>query len=239
MEELKTHQVHRLPTEDEIKPDSLCVDPIFGLGTIILKHGEECFYSAHSSGGSITTPWKRNLGDRLVNQHLYFTIDEEIKEGDWFYNSMNNIVVKATNRYSEMKNPIPHRKITASTDPKLETSDEVFHNTYKQKLPQIPQDFIKDYCDQGGIDEVDVEYEYHKVWDKRTEELLEKYLLLKVDPKDNTITTHSIVEKMYGREDIIQQLSECLLEYRDYAWKDGLTLKSMNEFKREWIKENL
>jgi DNA polymerase III alpha subunit (gram-positive type) len=145
MEELKTHQVHRLPTEDEIKPDSLCVDPIFGLGTIILKHGEECFYSAHSSGGSITTPWKRNLGDRLVNQHLYFTTDEEIKEGDWFYNSMNNIVVKATNRYSEMKNPIPHRKITASTDPKLETSDEVFHNTYKQKLPQIPQDFIKDY----------------------------------------------------------------------------------------------
>jgi len=37
---------------------------------------------------------------------------------------------------------------------------------------------------------------------KRTEELLEKYLLLKVDTIHNTITTHRIVEKMYSIDDI-------------------------------------
>ena len=37
---------------------------------------------------------------------------------------------------------------------------------------------------------------------KRTEELLEKYLLLKVDTIHNTITTHRIVEKIYSIDDI-------------------------------------
>ena len=138
-------------------------------------------------------------------QHLYFTTDEEIKEGNWFINTNFQKIYQANSENS--KNIIefgPHpeiRKIIATTDPELE-------------LPQPSQAFIKAYCEQGGFDECDVEYVEMitcKLCNKSEEECSDNFTcegnmigedILKVDPIHNTITTHRIVEKMYSISDI-------------------------------------
>lgn len=95
-------------------------------------------------------------------QHLYFTSDEKIKEGDWYYNSSNHIISQADKRYGEIKNPLPHRKIVATTDGELGFRDEI-GGWYP--LPQISQSFIKQYCEAGGkINEVEIEYEQY--WER-------------------------------------------------------------------------
>ena len=138
--------------------------------------------------------------------HLYFTTDEEIKEGDWYL--YNGGVHKCPHSMMGNENP----KIVASTDPKL----------IAEGVAQPSQDFIKAYCEQGGIDEVDVEYEYVRKGircmkfdiseqDSKCESICNYCFQargvatgnkLKVDPIHNTITTHRIVEKKYSIDDI-------------------------------------
>ena len=123
-------------------------------------------------------------------QHLYLTTDEDPKEGDWVYSDEREYGIF---KWDE-KCPLVVRKIISSTDPKLYTPlgpDDV--NIFDIPFPHPSQSFIEKYCKLGGIDEVDVEYVYHKVWDKQTEELLEKYITLKVD-SNNEITIHAIEE---------------------------------------------
>ena len=172
-------------------------------------------------------------------QHLYFTDDSEIKEGDWFYDEDINEV-----RNDDYIGGINIYKIIASTDPKLETSDEVFHNTYKQKLPQPSQAFIKAYCEQGGIDWVDVEYEKPidaiaiRGGGSFTFEVAIRQAILGlkpiIDSVHNTITTHRIVEKMYSRDKMIEL---CKKAFAQGEKGEGCTAlyKSFDE----WIKENL
>jgi len=131
-----------------------------------------------------------HLDNLAVPQHLYFTTDEDTKEGDWVYSDEREYGIF---KWDE-KCPLVVRKIISSTDPKLYTPlgpDDV--NIFDIPFPQPSQSFIEKYCKLGGIDEVDVEYVYHKVWDKQTEELLEKYITLKVD-SNNEITIHAIEE---------------------------------------------
>jgi hypothetical protein len=159
-------RVHRLPTEDSGTSSMViqkCIKELSDVKVGELKH----------------TPRMMHSKEYFQEQHLYFTTDEKIKEGDWFYNGMNKIVVKATNRYSEMKNPIPHRKIIATTDPKLKLLNEEglkgmneLHvlSTYSKApkswynyLPQPSQAFIekwiKEYNKGNIISEVMVDYE--------------------------------------------------------------------------------
>jgi len=175
----KRTQVHMLPTEENSQ-------------IVLYAHRTNPFLVYHY------TPINSPLSD--VNQHLYFTTDDEIKEGDWYIDKLKTTpptIHKCGNSL-----PFTAPKIIATTDPKLELYTPGIMGLQGEPLPQPSQDFIKAYCKQGGIDEVDVEYKYHKVWDQQTEELLEKYLILKVDLIHNTITTHRIVEKMYSISDI-------------------------------------
>ena len=131
-------------------------------------------------------------------QHLYFTTDEEIKEGDWMMNLNGDTIYQHFGNGGDFEQ---WNKIIATTDPELE-------------LPQPSQAFIKAYCNQGGIDEVDVEYVEMitcKLCNKSEEECSDNFTcegnmigedILKVDPIHNTITTHRIVEKMYSISDI-------------------------------------
>ena len=179
-----------------------------------------------------------NLEYSGIKHQLYFTTDEEINLGDKVLNTVTGEIYSAElDDIDDFRENDPefgytdfNKKIIATTDPKIYITIGEHYNAYNKELPQIPQDFIKAYCEQGGIDEVDVEYEYHKVWDKRTEELLEKYLLLKVDTKDNTITTHSIVEKMYSKDD----MKKMWIHLGEQGWGD-----SSGEGFDQWIKENL
>ena len=82
--------------------------------------------------------------------HIYFTSDEEIKEGDTLMHNVTKLIFKVLH-----SDPIDiveqayktNRKVVASTDPSL-------------GLPAIPQSFIEKYVEANGkIDEVELETE--------------------------------------------------------------------------------
>ena len=89
-------------------------------------------------------------------QHIYFTTDEPIQEGDWFTNTELSKLYKATCYISDNDIEceindcyVPKRyarKIIASTDPALD-------------LPDIPTTWIRDVYvpSNGSIKEVDLE----------------------------------------------------------------------------------
>ena len=184
----KRVQVHRLPTKDKSQ--------IWGwrLGLAFMK-----------------TPSKPVKGAEGLPYHLYFTTDEEIKEGDWYLDVLKTgfpTVHKCGNSL-----PFTAPKIIATTDPELIGDKGGMFKTLTQELPQPSQAFIKAYCEQGGFDEVDVEYVEMitcKLCNKSEEECSDNFTcegnmigedILK-DPIHNTITTHRIVEKMYSREEL-------------------------------------
>ena len=141
--------------------------------------------------------------DKDVNQHLYFTSNEEIKEGDW-YMFMEDSLKGQFEKAKKVESQIPFhncKKIIASTDKSLD-------------LPKPSEAFIVKYCELGGIDEVDVEYinqvmgycanctgtEYVKcdcIDGKRIHNITPK---LNVD-NHNTITIHSIKDS-WSREEV-------------------------------------
>jgi len=169
----KRVQVHMLPTED-----ASCI----------------AFHKLKEEEPGLFYSTKPSIEKAFDNQHLYFTTDEEIKKGDWYL--LGNTPRQSTGDLG--KPDTKWLKIIASTDPKL-TRPGKFHITkkFEYKLPQPSQAFVKAYCEQGGIDEVDVEYASIPAdrapngWD----------VFLKVDMY-NTITTHRIIEKMYSIDDI-------------------------------------
>ena len=101
-------------------------------------------------------------------------------------------------------------------------------------LPQPSQALIKAYCEQGGFDEVDVEYTEIMFPLKERIGIKEREFILKLDPIHNTITTHRIVEKMYSREEMIEL---CKKAFAQGEKGEGCTAlyKSFDE----WIEENL
>lgn len=96
-----------------------------------------------------------------TRQYLYFTTDEEIKEGDWIITAYNKIVktVKAHTILEDEK----CKKIIATTDQQLRIKStiresyalDMNYGKVLSILPQPSKEFIKEYCESGGIDEVD------------------------------------------------------------------------------------
>lgn len=167
--------------------------------------------------------------------HLYFLLNEEIKEGDWYaYNAANdskNPKWEIHQCKTVEDDPLVHytdnhltmwcSKIIATTDPKL-------------NLPHPTTDFIKAFVKAGGIDEVMVEY--HNNYD------LEYYTpadgiecARKIDNWElkvnyyNEITIHPIKD-CWSREEVISII-------RDYHNKyvRGMSFDS-NPYQL-WVKE--
>ena len=202
-------QVHMLPTEDKVIEGSLI---------------SRTFDDKLAIANCLTVDDKDAKRDGHINNYLYFTTDEEIKEGDWFIWLKYNIVERATKKDNNKE----CRKIISSTDPKL-----CIECTYKgddkcKSLPQPSQAFIKAYCEQGGFDEVDVEYDFKTLI---SEDVYNEIVtFLKVDPIHNTITTHRIVEKMYS----LDEMKKMWIHLGEQGWGD-----SSDEGFDKWIKENL
>ena len=202
---LERAQVHRLPTKDVTE---IVYNPI-RLDTPMLLKGNE---------------HKLISGEKPLYIHLCFTTDEQPEKGDWTI--LGDEVVQVVNSTKD------DRKIIATTDPKLTEYCKGVHklgegcnhnktcNFPDCRVAQPSQATIKAYCEQGGFDEVDVEYieewfltngkPIPDVMRKSMEEKLPKDSLakwnivrtLKVDPIHNTITTHRIVEKMWNKEEV-------------------------------------
>ena len=202
-------------------------------------------------------------GEREVNleygtqpQHLYILSDEEIKEGDWFINELNQ-VWKHNGKVQPYKGS---KKIIATTDTsliktnhrytirpiyasKFEDNSRVIAtvDSWDKKeliMPKPSQSFIEKYISEYNkgnvITDVLVEYEY--IAGGRTSAAPEVYekgfgLQLKVSPKDNTITIRP-VKNSWSRNEVVELLTAWNFEFHENSeiYKQGLN---------KWIEENL
>jgi hypothetical protein len=203
--------------------------------------------STRKSSGVITA-YIKDLGNIYQPQHLYITTDEDIKEGDWIYETDLNTINQAGKNYKPNDND---RKIIATTDPKIYFNDigEGVIESYG-KLPQIPQSFIEEYCKAGGIDRVMVECidewfltngkPIPDVMRESMERNLRKNSLAKWNivytPKtdsNNCIIIHPVEENIYN---VNRQVFLKLV----HDVGDSLSQKDSIGFNLdEWIKENL
>ena len=204
---------------------------------------------------------KFHYGDYL-NQHLYILSSEEIKEGDWFYDSALNKISQATkkddiNWFNEL-NPEGIKvckKIIATTNNNISLNlGKEYHESpvqggqlytrlkpYPQPSPQFIAKFIESYNKGIPIVEILVEYEEfvsipieHLLTGSDVEIECRKHpvLMPKVD-KNNTITI-SKVKESWSREEVKNLI-------REYA-NQWCSLFNEQEKEREienWVEQNL
>ena len=210
---LKKHPIVMLPTKEA--------------SCIVLMNTGELYYKNNYSV---------NHEKERVNQHLYFLSDEEIKVGDWYYNtavkeehlSYSNYIEKCEYNHEAIAcnniNLPKCYKIIASTDKSL-------------GLPLPTDEFIKEYCKAGGIGEVMIEY-YNDNEDAF--DLLSGKICIS---PDNTITIKRIKEN-WSRED----LYKAYMKGREHEYEvsqfkpDGKTQCKYVHPKEsfdKWIQENI
>lgn len=188
--------------------------------------------------------------DYISCQHLYFTTDDGIKEGDWVYeNNLNQDirVYQIQKREGRLlffrfrnvpiwldKNNHNCKKIIATTDKSLLVNPHTKNRMLMYNiLPHPSQAFIEKYCKVGGIDEVLVEYtQYKRFRNKIPNSCYEEgsfYIesLLKVDSY-NTITIHPIKDSWSRGE--VEDLIYLAMISRNHI--------SLIEFNK-WVEENL
>lgn len=147
---------------------------------------------------------------KIINQHLYFLSDEEIKEGDCIYNIINNSIVINWGGHGSMEH---WKKIIATTDESL--FEQIFYHpdgaiiggieSYKL-LPRPSQSFIERFMEKYNvgtpITHVMVEYESCEYEGDifKGEKLHPISHKLKINPKDNTITIKPVKDSWTRKE---------------------------------------
>ena len=151
---MKTKRVRPalVESKDKITLNSIVNDPTFGLGIIIEKHGEECFYNTHSSGGSITTPWERNLGDRLKHYELILISleDEKIEVGDLISDSI--FIINASSKIVESQGLINRREWKRIIARQSQISPEYISKFIEQYNKDCVEDLEIEMEDKIAID---------------------------------------------------------------------------------------
>lgn len=133
---------------------------------------------------SISKNWSKGVLDYYEAQHLYFTSDEEIKEGDWYIDDCNGIRQSVTSdkEYWEVRKD--YKKIIACTNNSLKFGEDVPGIITFKSLPQPSQQFIEKYIEEYNkgniITEVLVEVEEYATVKENTGWIY-KGLTLKVD----------------------------------------------------------
>ena len=200
--------------------------------------------------------WTYDLAkfDDATYQHLYILSDEEIKEGDWVYDKLNNKVYQANSivihNMKSMEYEIFLEKIIATTDKSLAKTIKLNYIQFGDKveetrlefLPQPSQQFIEKFVEEYNkgnvITDVMVEYEelsYQKELDKPIHKGLGVYRFDETVPynklkisKDNTITIRKVKDS-WSRDEV-----ENLMRQAAYQ----VQLLTIGDFDK-WIEENL
>lgn len=218
MDNVKRAQVIILPTENK---------------TYIGKHLEDEVYL------SLYTWYLKtlNIPNKRQGQHLYIISDDEIKEGDWFINLFNNVVVQAHNwiYVSTCK------KIIATTDTSLKINNitRQLENDAPNiiSLPQPSQQFIEKYIESYNngevITNVLVDYKTNILYPM----IENNNLILKVNTKDNTITIKKLKDNWNLEEikSILLQFAKDCNENEDLIRYYNRDYKNLNN----WIQKNL
>ena len=181
-------------------------------------------------------------------QHLYFLSDEEIKEGDWWIDLLENRIFQVTEEdvIVAKADGLPHngfKKIIATTDKSLVVSKDTGIVGIEYNLPQPSEGFILKFADSYNsgkpITEVDVEYISNlEQIGSEDDEYFEK---LKVDPKDNTITIKKTKDTWNKTdEDLIKAFEDfaCAVYGANYG-KDTSIKERAKAMAKRWIEENL
>lgn len=183
----------------------------------------------------------------IIAQHLYFTTDEEIKEGDWFIqiHQGNKTIVLCDKQNKNVVNTHQSQllkafKIIATTDTKL----KIGGGTGRREdgisilLPQPSQAFIEKYCKVGGIDGVLVEYENKYIEPPSSMHSNRGHfeLQLKVN-SHNEITIHPIKDS-WTREEVIEVINN-FTNSDEIAFALKGAFDKPLEITDEWIKTNL
>jgi len=185
-----------------------------------------------------------SVTDEMIPQHLYFTNSEEIKEGDWHINLLNNSIEKASkNVAANWKSNMSYnnetrflrndyKKIVATTNPELwGLHVEVKEAFYPFGIPKIPQSFIssyiKRYNENNSIKEVWLE---QSNMDGIMSSVNKKYhTQLKLTPDGEVIVVPK-EEKIYTREELIQ----ACMDFRSA----GGDIRNMRPLDKEWFDKN-
>lgn len=198
-----------------------------------------------ASSLSVLNSGKLNYGAEAMSsintklQHLYFLSDEEIKEGDWCVDKHKVVFKQETDKiFSEFTGS---KKIIATTDKSLMWHDKTpigeNVNGLWKILPQPSQSFIEKFVEEYNkgnvITEVMVEYEYSYRKNDDGEDIgfpVHEPLVLKINPKDNTITIRKIKDS-WSREEVIELLHKRM----EYTFGEDYDKSTTDK----WIEENL
>lgn len=170
----------------------------------------------HSENGRMAL-WKDARSSKDIEQHLYLTSKEEIKEGDvWIENQ----------KYCSNAVPIRHlvkdrfnQKVIATTDKSL-------------GLPLIGESFIKQWVKSNGTIE-SVELGVETVIINRSRLSLPNITKERIKTtQDNCVIIHQEEKKMYSMEEV--------LSFAKFSRKKGFGLNCINKSMfNKWIEENL
>ena len=213
MEQFKRAQVIMLPTNNE------------SLNSVCCIRSDKPFLMSEQN-----SPFKAKIYDTKDLYHTYFNLyiisDDEIKEGDWYLNSLNTYTIHQ--HFKNEKLPTYGvRKIIASdnkslTNYSVKSNPNSGETTYVEAIPQPSQQFIERFIESYNAGQVitDVLVEYMKgitIVDELQWE--NNQLYLKINPKDNTITIKKLKDS-WNREEITKILLD-----------RGIS--------KEWIEQNL
>ena len=196
----------------------------------------------HKSDGRILSPLKypKDVSKKYQPFHLYITSNDKIEEGDWMtvddYGSefvlqamsSTDSHVKVNTKAGEGFPLVSScKKIIATTDPELNSrvwkgmiKDQDWYE--EERIPQLSQSFIEEYCRKGGINEVYIEYETW--WVMKGHPVMPKV------NSHNEIIIHPAKDR-WTREEVVELCKKAFTHYK----KD----KMVEEHFDIWIKENL
>lgn len=196
--------------------------------------------------------WSTDSQFTLSIQHLYILSNEEIKEGDWYFDSNYKLILQATNVSTNILNK-EYKKVIATTDSSLRLKcgcsgmqDKVKCNWMCQthrdfELPQPSESFIKkfiqSYNEGNVITKALVQFEKCYAQQQNSEIDLE-YYRIKADGA-NQITTIKLKDSWSKEEHILN-----LLNYRNDLLVEltrcrNLRISLKKEFTDKWIEQNL
>lgn len=217
---LKKAQVHMLLTEED-NPTKVSITKMPQTGKLVM----------HAAGGE----FRHYLSMGFKPQHLYFTSDEEVKEGDWYVAFEDNRICRRFKTgIGDLKMANEARvegkiaKIIATTDPDLRIPEQQDSgNTWWNNIPLIPTDFIEVYVrGQGKITEVMLEYEeVNHVFTNAgsSAELIAleglhttvlKWEKLKLR-SNGTVIISKVKEKVYTRTEMFESIKQAIIQSKE------------------------
>lgn len=181
--------------------------------------------------------------------HLYILSDDEIKEGDWFYNPATKETLYASKDMLSWNSDTTQehkgwKKIVATTDkalkiPKPQPNSLDMFCKLEETLPQPSEGFLNKFVEEYNkgniITEVLVEYVETDQVVKRFEEdegYDSSMTTLKVNPKDNTITIKKAKDS-WTREEMDSHVIAFATWYS--GMKEASVRRAYERFKKEII----